>query len=112
MPIPDYQTLMLPVLKALQDGADRSAQAVIDAVSEEFGLSAEERKQLAGSGRIALIASRIHWAMTYLAKAELTSRPSKGVWRITQEGRRVLATNPANIDNTFLSQYAAFREYI
>jgi hypothetical protein len=83
MPIPDYQALMLPVLRILGDGTDHTAPAVIDAVATEFKLTPEEREQLAGNQRIKLIASRAHWAMTYLAQAGLTDRPSRGVWRVT-----------------------------
>ena len=90
MPIPDYQTLMLPVLRLLADGAEHTAGSVIDALATEFQLTPEEREQLVGSQRIKLIASRAHWAMTYLAQAGLTDRPRRGVWRITDEGRRLL----------------------
>ena len=99
MPIPDYQTLMLPLLRILGDGADHTAASVIDALAAEFKLTPEEREQLVGSQRIKLIASRAHWAMTYLAQAALTDRPRRGVWCITDEGRRLLATGPERIDN-------------
>src|SRR6266567_2496283 len=112
MPIPDFQTLMLPVLRILGDGADHPAPAVIDAVATEFKLTAEEREQLVGNQRIKLIASRAHWAMTYLAHAGLTDRPSRGVWRVTDEGRRLLATCPERIDNAVLAQYEGFKSFI
>ena len=67
MPIPDYQTLMLPVLRIIGDGADHTARSVIDALRTEFKLTPEEREQLVGSQRITVIANRAHWAMTYLA---------------------------------------------
>ena len=86
VPIPDFQTLMLPVLRLLADGADRTAGSAIEALSDEFELTSEEREQLVGSQRISLMASRVHWAMTYLVQAGLTDRPRRGVWRITDEG--------------------------
>ena len=112
MPIPDYQTLMLPVLRILGDGADHPAASVIDALATEFKLTPEEREQLVGNQRIKLIASRAHWAMTYLAQAGLTDRPRRGVWCITDEGRRLLATGPKRIDNTVLAQYEGFQSFI
>jgi restriction endonuclease Mrr len=112
MPIPDYQVLMLPVLRILGDGTDHTAASVIDALATEFNLTPEEREQLVGNQRIKLIASRAHWAMTYLAQAGLTDRPRRGVWRITDEGRRLLATNPGRIDNTILARYEGFRSFI
>ena len=105
MPIPDFQTLMLPVLQVLSDGADHTARSVIEALSDEFELGRGEREQLVGSQRIGLMASRVHWAMTYLAQSGLTDRPRRGVWRITPQGTRLLATNPKRIDNTLLERY-------
>jgi restriction endonuclease Mrr len=112
MAIPDYQTLMLPVLRILGDGADHTARSVIDALAAEFRLTAEEREQLVGSQRITLMASRAHWAMTYLAQAGLTDRPRRGVWRITDEGGRLLATDPARVDNALLARYEGFQSFI
>ena len=112
MPIPDYQTLMLPVLRILGDEPDHAAGSVIDALATEFKLAPEERQQPVGSQRITLMASRAHWAMTYLAQAGLTDRPRRGVWCITDEGRRVLATNPQRIDNALLARYEGFQSFI
>lgn len=112
MPIPDYQTLMLPVLRLLGDGAEQAAGSVIDALSVEFGLTPEEREQLVRSQRISLMASRVHWAMTYLAQAGLTDRPRRGVWCITDEGSRLLATSPERIDNTLLARYDGFQSFM
>ena len=112
MPIPDFQTLMLPVLRLLSDGADHTARSVIEALSDEFELKRGEREQLVGTQRIGLMASRVHWAMTYLAQAGLTDRPRRGVWRITSEGTRLLATDPERIDNTLLERYEAFLSFI
>jgi restriction endonuclease Mrr len=113
MPIPDYQTLMLPVLRRLADGADHTAGTVIDAMASEFQLTSEEREQLDGSKRIGgLMASRVHWAMTYLAQAGLTDRPRRGIWRITDEGRRLLETGPKRVDNVLLARYKGFQNFI
>ena len=112
MPIPDYQTLMLPLLRVVGDGADHTARSVIEALATEFTLTPQEREQLVGSQRITLIASRAHWAMTYLAQAGLTDRPRRGVWRITGEGTRLLATSPERIDNALLAQYEGFQSFI
>jgi restriction system protein len=81
-------------------------------LATEFKLTPEEREQLVGSQRITLMASRAHWAMTYLAQAGLTDRPRRGVWCITDEGRRLLATDPERIDNALLAQYEGFQSFI
>ena len=69
---------------------------------------ARGRGQLVGSQRISLMASRVHWAMTYLAQAGLTDRPRRGLWCITDEGRRLLATAPERVDNAVLGRYESF----
>src|SRR5208283_63433 len=96
----------------LADGSDHTSGSVIDAMHSEFGLTSEEREQLVGSQRISLMASRVHWAMTYLAQAGLTERPRRGVWRITTEGTRVLSTDPQRIDTRVLEGYEGFRSFI
>jgi DNA-binding transcriptional ArsR family regulator len=103
---------MLPVLRLLADGAEHTAGSVIEALSNEFELIPEEREQLVGSQRISLMASRVHWAMTYLAQAGLTDRPRRGVWRIATEGTRLLSTDPKRIDTTLLERYEGFRSFI
>lgn len=108
MSIPDYQTLMLPALRALDDGAPRRSRDVITTLANEYGLTEEERTQMLPSGRIQLFSNRVHWAVTYLRHAGLADNPSRGLWRITDEGLRVLQERPSRIDNPFLRRYPAF----
>jgi restriction endonuclease Mrr len=42
--IPDFQSLMLPVLRSAADGEVRISD-VVESLADEFGLSAEERSQ-------------------------------------------------------------------
>ena len=71
MAIPDYQSLMLPLLKLAQDGQDNSLSEAIDTLALEFGLTSEERKELLASGRQARFDNRVGWARTYMKKAGL-----------------------------------------
>jgi len=111
MAIPDYQTLMLPVLEALGDGKERPVREVIERVADRVQLSDADREELLPSGRGALYVSRIHWATTYLVKAGLAVRPRRAVVQLTEEGRRVLATLPERIDNAFLERYPSFQGF-
>lgn len=77
MPIPDYQTLMLPVLRLAAEGETRVAD-VAERVADAFGLSAEERDQLLPSGRQRVLHNRIHWAKFYMSKAGLIASPARG----------------------------------
>jgi restriction endonuclease Mrr len=103
---------MLPLLRFLGSRGEQPAAAVIDGVADSLGLSREERAGLTPSGNQPIIANRIHWAMTYMSQAGLTDRPRKGIWRVTDEGRRVLASAPERLDLEFLKGYDSFREFL
>jgi restriction system protein len=105
--VPDYQTLMLPVMRIAADGRDQRTNELVEALADEFHLTAEDRGQLLASGQRTIF-NRTHWAVTYLAKAALLVRSSRGHVRITDRGRQALATQPERIDVKFLSQYPEF----
>jgi restriction system protein len=78
--IPDYQALMLPLLKRAALGELR----VLDAekqLGEELGLTPEERNQLLPSGKQRVLHNRAHWAKFYMMKAGLVSFPKRGIRR-------------------------------
>ena len=108
--IPDYQTLMLPVLQSCQNGVVVTSD-VIDALANEFKLTTEEREQLLPSGKQATFSNRIHWAKGYLKQAGLLTYPARSHFVVTDEGRKVLDSNPDRIDNKFLMQFEAFQEF-
>jgi restriction system protein len=108
--VPDYQSLMLPVLRAAADGEKRIG-AVVQSLGEELGLSEAARAALLASGRQTIFANRVHWAKTYLAKAGLVEATRRGHFRLTQRGADVLAASPERIDNRFLSRFEEFRQF-
>lgn len=110
MPIPDYQTLMLPVLKAFADGCENVSQ-VIPKLRVEFGVTPAEAEELIPSGRVTLLANRAHWARTYLSKAGLLESPSRNTHRITDRGRQLLSRSPTRIDNETLSKFDGFSSW-
>lgn len=111
MAIPDYQSLMLPLLRLLEDGEAHPTKEIVEKVAAEFSLSDEERWQLLPSGRQPLFANRVGWAATYLAKAGLLNRPVRGHVRITARRRQALGDGPARIDNAYLSRFTEFEEF-
>ncbi len=108
--VPDYQSLMLPVLRAAAAG-ERRIGAVVQGLAEELGLSEAARAALLASGRQTIFANRVHWAKTYLAKAGLVEATRRGHFRLTQRGADVIAANPERIDNRFLSRFEEFRQF-
>ena len=112
MAIPDYQTCMLPFLRFLADGKERSLRDAEEALGEHFKLSAAERAELLPSGQQGIFKNRIGWARTYLKKAGLVEAPKRGVFRITERGSKAVALGPPRIDVKYLEQYAEFREFL
>lgn len=110
MPIPDFQTLMLPVLRLADAGEIKVADAV-GRIADEFTLTDQEREELLPSGRQAKIANRVHWSVTYLVKSGLVERPRRGYFAITPKGKSVLSSPPERIDIAFLSQFDGFDEF-
>lgn len=111
MPIPDYQTLMLPLLKSAQDGAEHTMRQTVERLAADFNLSQEEQTELLPSGQQAVFTNRVAWARFYLKKAGLIDSPRRGSLKITERGLAVLASAPATIDNKFLDQYKEFKEF-
>ena len=93
MAIPDFQTLMLPVLRASADGEVRIGD-VVERLAAEFALSEDERAHLLPSGRQTTFANRVHWSKSYLGKAGLIVLSGRGRFTITDRGREVLASPP------------------
>ena len=108
--IPDYQTLMLPVLKAAKDQPIQN-QPVVQRLTDEFGLSLEEREQLLPSGKQRTFNNRINWAKSYLKQAGLLTYPRRGYFQVTDNGHKVLSQNPDRIDTNFLMAFEAFRAF-
>jgi restriction system protein len=108
--IPDYQTLMLPVLRAAADGETRVAD-VAERVADAFALTPEEREELLPSGRQRVLNNRIHWAKFYMGKAGLIASPGRGRFVATDAGRALLVHPPERLDTEFLLTYPDFRAF-
>lgn len=108
MSIPDFQTVMLPLLRFVSDGKEHHVRDAVEALAEEFGLSETERAELLPSGKYPTFNSRISWAGSYLKAAELIERPRRGYMRITARGRSALKEAPARIDLKYLERYPEF----
>lgn len=111
MAIPDYQTVMLPLLRFAGDRQEHSLRETIDALADEFALSEDERKALLPSGQQQVFDNRVSWARTYLTKAALLQSTRRAHYEITQRGLNVLAANPARVDVKFLDQFEEFMEF-
>lgn len=111
MTIPDYQTLMLPVLNYLSDGYEHSLRETTSTLADEYNLTDEERKLLLPSGKQPVINNRVAWAVSYLRQAGLIVNIKRGVFRLTERGRQVLVEHPERVDNSVLERFEEFQEF-
>jgi len=111
MAIPDYQSIMLPLLKFASDKREHSIQDAIEDLASFFRVSETELQELLPSGQQKIFDNRVGWARTYLKKAGLLDSPKRGVFVITEKGLGVLKSNPTRIDVAFLRQYPEFVEF-
>lgn len=111
MAIPDYQTVMLPLLKLVASAGKLSLRDAVKRICGEFNLTDAEAAQVLPSGNQRIIDNRVGWARTYLKKAGLLSYPQRGMVEITDRGRKVLADKPITINVKFLKQYPEFVEF-
>jgi restriction system protein len=108
MAIPDYQTIMLPLLEFLRDEKEHSLREAIDALADKFHLTTEERRELLPSGNQAIFNNRVGWARTYMKKAGLIESTRRGYMCITDRGLNILKQKPAKIDLELLGQFEEF----
>lgn len=110
--IPQYHTLMLPLLNVMESGADMTTNQMRDAVAAHLELTAEALSQRLPSGTQTAFDNRMGWARTYLFKAGLIDRPRRATYAISQSGKQLLLNPPATIDTDFLRTYDQFKEFI
>jgi restriction system protein len=109
--VPDYQSFMRPLLAFGADGQEKDIKDAINALAEQFQLSAEEREALLPSGKQSILSNRIHWARTYLDKAGALKRTRRSHFVLTERGRKLLAENPERITVRVLRQFPEFLEF-
>ncbi|SEN12643.1 restriction system protein [Pseudorhodobacter antarcticus] len=109
MAAPDYQTMMLPLLRMFNEGQTRVSDCIPGLISH-FKLSEEDAAELLPSGQL-LISNRANWARTYMGKAGLLTSPKPGLHEITDLGRKFLATQPTELNNKTLQQFDAFADW-
>ena len=110
MTIPDFQTIMLPLLKLLGDGKEHSIHEIVEVLAKDFKLSAQELGEMLPSSTQTVFYNRVGWARTYLSKSGLLNGRRK-YYQISDRGKEALRKNPKRIDMAFLKQYPEFLEF-
>lgn len=111
MAIPDYESLMLPLLRLVSQVPELKTAEAVERLGVEHNLSAAELGAMLPSGVSTTFGSRVGWAKTYLKQAGLLSQPRRGIVQITERGRSVLLAKPVRIDNALLLQFPEFVEF-
>lgn len=109
--IPDYQTVMLPLLRLVGQRGSISVRDATEQIAEEFKLTKEERDALLPSGKQEIIVNRVGWARTYMKKAGLLASRTRGIIDITELGKQVLAENPKVINVDYLNKFPEFKAF-
>jgi restriction system protein len=102
MPVPDYQTFMLPLLKLAGDKQEHSISEAFDKLANQFKLTEQDRNEMLSSGKQAKFENRIHWAKTFLQKAGLLQATGRARFRITERGEKVLSENLPALGDKYL----------
>ena len=108
MPVPDYQSLMLPLLTRLDDGEEHALKELREEISADLNLTDADRAELLPSGKQAIFDNRLGWAKTYLDKAGLLRSVRRGIYQVTERGKQVLNKRPETLSNIVLAQFPEF----
>jgi restriction system protein len=111
MPIPDFQSIMLPLLKFASDGEEHSLSDARAPLANQFELNDDERLELLPSGQQSRFNNRVAWAKIYLERAGIFEKTRRGYFKITPRGLDVLASCPVRIDIAFLKQFSEFDDF-
>ncbi|WP_448379906.1 winged helix-turn-helix domain-containing protein [Gloeomargarita sp.] len=113
MALPDYQSLMLPLLQyaGVAEGEITTSKAV-EFLAQALKLTEADLKEMLPNGTQSTFVNRVGWAATYMKKAGLLASTRRGYYRITERGRQLLAEQPQFINNKTLKRYPEFREFI
>ncbi len=111
MTIPDFQTLMLPLLQLATDGQEHSIRDARETLADQFTLSPEEKAELLPSGRQPIFDNRVAWAKSYLQQAGVLKPTRRAHFQITERGKQVLSEHPSRIDIEYLERFPEFVEF-
>ena len=111
MPIPPFHEIFVPLLRRSADGKDWTLAALRGPIADDFGLTEAERAELLPSNTQSRFVNRLCWAKIHLERAGLLTRVRRGVFTISDAGRKVLAENPASIDLDYLDRFESFRAF-
>ncbi len=109
--IPDYQTIMLPLLKKLENGKVFKFREIVELLSSHFSLTEEEKRELLPSGNQAIFDNRVGWARFYLKKAGLIESEKRGTMQISDKGKKLIGSGISELKTKDLEQFQEFVDF-
>ena len=111
MPVAGFQQLMLPALRALSDGKEIPISNIREHIVASEGFTPSDLSEMLPSGRQTVFTNRVSWAVIFMERAGLVQRPSRGVYQLADEGRKVLQRAPRLVNLELLREYPSFVEW-
>ncbi len=111
MSVPDYQSILLPLMQLASDGKEHSFRESIEYAAKFLKISDDDRKTLLPSGTQSTFDNRVGWAKTHLLKAKLLESPRRSIFQITARGKEVISRKPSQINAKFLKQFPEYLEF-
>jgi restriction system protein len=108
--IPDFQSIMLPLLQALGNEEEKSVKILKEEMINHFNITDEEQSQKTPNNKQFTYSNRIAWAISYIKMAELINSPQRGSYKITEPGKKVLKNPPDKITISFLKTFENFEK--
>lgn len=111
MPVPDFQSLMLPILKTLSENEETSSSEIRNRVMTSEGLTKSDTEEMLPSGKQSVFTNRVAWALSHMRRADLVLRARRGIYKLTPEGTRLLSNDPLRVDMKTLNGYESYRAW-
>lgn len=96
--IPDFQTIMLPLLQILSDRQEHSTIETNEKLAYHFNLTETDLNEFLPSGVQKTFPNRVAWAKSHLRMAGLIENTKKSIFKLTDAGMQFLEFNPNEIN--------------
>ncbi len=110
MSVPKFFEFFEGFLRAVQDGELHTAKEVREIIAVDMQITDSDRAEMLPSGKQSTFDNRVAWARTYLDKAGLIETPLRGKYRITEAGKKALASGE-EINLKYLEKFEKFKEF-
>lgn len=108
--IPDFQTLMLPLLKHIGDNEEHSKKEVVETLANKMNLTEEEKREMLPSRNQPVFYNRVTWVIAHFKAAKIIENIRRGYIKVTPLGLDILKQNPDLINLKFLKQLPTYQE--